>query len=223
MINDSGRPGNRPCFLNAMVGSNGKVIFSKSSKTIYLHISEESFAKRLDRFRGHSLGSVQQLQGLHTFTAKVMRLNQHSKDACEGSNRGNVVGPLAMDDYDNGDLTWRVVVQEKFEILGRLGARIPVGGMLSYFFFASLNLLMNDLLKPPGIVNRRQGNLKMTKRQSSTAMTWRRSPRLRRVSSKTIKPRPVIDMPRSPCFSIASPWLSTRRCSHQWTQSQPSA
>eukprot|EP00435_Cladocopium_sp_Y103_P011683 s227_g3.t1 len=125
MINDSSRPGNRPCFLNAMVASNGKVISSKSSKLIYLHISEESLTKRLDRFRGHSLGSVQQLQGLHVFTSKVMKLNQHSKDACEGSNRGNVVGPLAMDDYDNGDLTWRVVVQEKFEILGRNGARIP--------------------------------------------------------------------------------------------------
>ena len=46
----------------------------------------------------------------------------------EGStNRGNTIGPLAMDDLENAKRTWRLTVKQKFQLLGR-NARLLAGG-----------------------------------------------------------------------------------------------
>jgi hypothetical protein len=91
-----------------------------------LMISENSMKDRLDKTRG--FGNINQLQTLHVVTKSPLQLNMHDRIYTEGAtNRGNVVGPLALDAYDNADATWSLKTKEKFALFGRHGPRIPVG------------------------------------------------------------------------------------------------
>ena len=72
---------------------------------------------------------VNQLQTLHMVSKSSLQLNVHERLYMAGaSDRGNVIGPLAMDSLENRDATWSMKVKDKFTLFGRHGPRIPVGG-----------------------------------------------------------------------------------------------
>ncbi len=58
-----------------------------------------------------------------------MNLTVHDRLFTPGAtNRGNALGPLSMDPVDDHNATWLLKVKQKFELFGRHGPRIPVGG-----------------------------------------------------------------------------------------------
>jgi hypothetical protein len=110
-----------------MVAVSNQVIIKKCQRQLALVISEESILARQDKVRGFA--AINQLQTLHVYTKSALNLNHHDRLYCQGaSNRGNVLGPLALDAHDDSSCTWILKVKDKFSLCGRHGPRIPVGG-----------------------------------------------------------------------------------------------
>lgn len=104
-----------------------KVLVKKSNRQITLMVGESSMTDRLEKTRGFA--SLNQLQTLNVVTKNALQLNVHDRLYCDGStNRGNVVGPLALDALDDPDATWCLKTKDKFSLFGKHGPRIPVGG-----------------------------------------------------------------------------------------------
>lgn len=96
-------------------------------RQLTLLTSEASLASRLEKTRGY--GSINQLQAMYMVTKGPLQLNPHDRLHVPGStNRGNVLGPLSLDDYTDTDVTWCLKVKDKFTLFGRHGPRIAVGG-----------------------------------------------------------------------------------------------
>ena len=104
-----------------------QAILRKASRPVTVLISEDSLTERLDKTRG--LSSINHVQTLHMVSKSSLQLNVHERVYMAGaSNRGNVIGPLAMDSLEGRDATWSMEVKDKFTLFGRHGPRIPVGG-----------------------------------------------------------------------------------------------
>ena len=104
-----------------------QAILRKATRPVTVLISEDNLTERLGQTRG--VCSINQLQTLHMVSKSSLQLNVHERVYMAGaSNRGNVIGPLAMDSLENRDATWSMKVKDKFTLFGRHGPRIPVGG-----------------------------------------------------------------------------------------------
>ena len=103
------------------------MIVKKTVRPVQLHINEKSIAAKLEKVRGFA--ALNQLQTLYHVTKTVLNLNPHDRIFAPGStNRGNVIGPLALDDMADPNATWSMMFKDKLVLLGRHGPRIPVGG-----------------------------------------------------------------------------------------------
>lgn len=71
---------------------------------------------------------MNQIQTLFLITGKVLNLNLHDRLHSQGTNRGNLIGPFGMPALEDASKTWTLAVKNKFELFGKGGARIPVGG-----------------------------------------------------------------------------------------------
>ena len=105
VINDCGREGNRGLLLSAFQvppeagAKKGTAITAKVVRNMFLIVSEESMSERMGKIRGHS---VNQVQGLTVVTRTTPSLAIHPRLYTEGSsNRGNVIGPLAMESHSS--------------------------------------------------------------------------------------------------------------------------
>ena len=104
-----------------------QVIMKKVVRLLKWMITENSMAAKYGKVRG--FGSLNQLQTIYHISKTALHLAPHDRLYTPNStNRGNVIGPLALDDVADPDLTWTIMVKDKFTLLGRHGPRIPVGG-----------------------------------------------------------------------------------------------
>ena len=127
VLSDAGRPGNKMVLLNSFVDASGKVISKKSVRPVSLILSEDSLAACSEKQRGFS--AINQLQTWYHVSKGPLQLNVHSRLVTPGStNRGNVIGPVAKPPRDSPLENLILTVREKFEVFGRHGPRIPVGG-----------------------------------------------------------------------------------------------
>lgn len=107
-----------------------QVIAKKAIRPLTLFLSEESITARLEKTRG--FGSINQMQSLMMVSKNALQLALHDRLHVAGAtNRGNVLGPLSFDNWDDREKTWNLKVKDKFMLFGRHGPRIPVGGPLS--------------------------------------------------------------------------------------------
>ena len=92
------------------------------SKTIFVHIDEESLAARRTRIAGTCV--LEQVHRMQLLTRWPLSLPTQKRKHYAGSNKGNCIGPIALDDWDK---VWSVAPERKSEIYGRTH-RIAVGG-----------------------------------------------------------------------------------------------
>ena len=112
--------------MNALQDRSGKSITKKHVRQLTLILAEDSLTHAGDK-RGFC--SINQVQSWYQCTKNALHLNVHARLFMPGAtNRGNVIGPLQKPSRDNPIDNWIVPVADKFQIFGRHGPRIPVGG-----------------------------------------------------------------------------------------------
>ena len=113
--------------VNALQDTSGKVIAKKHVRQVTLILAEDSLTK----FGGAktTYRSINQVQSWYQCTKNALQCNIHARLFTPGAtNRGNVIGPLAKPSVENPIDNWIVSVADKFQIFGKHGPRIPVGG-----------------------------------------------------------------------------------------------
>ena len=126
VISDAGKQGNTNLLLNSLQDRAGKSINKKNVRAMTLILSEDSLMTGGDK-KGYC--TINQVQTWYKVTKCPLQLNIHSRLFTPGaSNRGNVIGPLNKPAYESHIDNFIVIVKDKYEIFGRHGPRIPVGG-----------------------------------------------------------------------------------------------
>ena len=126
VISDAGKSGNKSALVNSLQDRSGKSITKKHVRQVTLILAEDSLTNIGDK-RGFR--SINQVQSWYQCTKNVLQLNIHARLFTPGAtNRGNVVGPLHKPSHENPIDNWIVTVADKFQIFGKHGPRIPVGG-----------------------------------------------------------------------------------------------
>lgn len=92
------------------------------TKCIFVHIDEESLAARRTRISGTCV--LEQVHRMQLITRWPLSLPTQKRKHYAGSNKGNCIGPIALDDWAK---VWSVSPEHKGEIYGRTH-RIAVGG-----------------------------------------------------------------------------------------------
>jgi hypothetical protein len=129
VVSDAGRSGNKTVLLNAFVDTSGKVISKKSVRAVSLILSEDSLAACSEKQR--VFNTINQLQTWYHVSKGPLHLNIHNRLVTPRStNRGNVIGPVAKPPRDSHVDNFMLTVKEKFEVFGRHGPRILVGGVV---------------------------------------------------------------------------------------------
>ena len=59
----------------------------------------------------------------------TLQMTSRKRRHYDGTNRGNVIGPVGLPSFDSPDV-WKLPIPVKKELLGNYGATIPVGGTL---------------------------------------------------------------------------------------------
>lgn len=99
--------------------------FAKSEfkhKTIYVMYDEHSLAQRRERAAGTAV--FHQLQQMKLLTRWPLSMPTKKRKHYSGSNKGDCVGPVELDDWSKA---WSATYEQKLEIYGR-NHRIAVGG-----------------------------------------------------------------------------------------------
>lgn len=118
---DGGRAGNHDKLLGGFTTVDGAPMPKKKHNMMVLY-EEESCQNHQERVRGFC--SIQQTEGLLVVSNDVLSLNEHKRLHSGGTNRGNVVGPLAWPSFEQ---SWRHTKETKKTIFGKNGV-ILVGG-----------------------------------------------------------------------------------------------
>ena len=113
MISDAGKHGNESAFSSAFT-VDAKKSMDKHKEMYYFLYNETSIAQRRVYNRGH----VKQIEMMHLYTKAPLKLNRLDRKHFEGTNLGNVIGPLKVPGYER---CWRLPVNIKDKLLGARG------------------------------------------------------------------------------------------------------
>ena len=134
IVNDSGRAGNRSAILKAFTlpsndpESKSTIQLKKTIKSVSLLLSEASLAQNKAKIRGQA---IEQVQSLLQISKTTPELNLHDRlHVQHATNRGNAIGFMSSESWDTSPHVWRVQQKIKLEMLGKHGAKVPVGGGL---------------------------------------------------------------------------------------------
>ena len=115
--------------MNSLQDTSGKSITKKNVRQVTLILAEDSLTNFGDKLGARGYRSISQVQSWYQCTKNALQLNIHARLFTPGAtNRGNVIGPLAKPSHENPIDNWIVSVADKFQIFGKHGPRIPVGG-----------------------------------------------------------------------------------------------
>jgi hypothetical protein len=120
-IADAGKPGNHPQLLGGFLDGDGNLL--QKQKRVWTIVYEESSCQtHKDLVRGFT--TINQVESLLIISATALKLSEHARLHCPGTNRGNVIGPFT---WPNAEQQWKASVSKKKEIIGTDGI-ILVGG-----------------------------------------------------------------------------------------------
>ena len=132
IVNDAGRAGNRNAILKAFtlpgndLEAKTTIQLKKKVKSVSLLLSEASLAQNKAKVRGQA---IEQVQTLLQVTKTSPELNPHDRLHVQHStNRGNAIGFMSSECWETSSHVWRVQQKVKLEMLGKHGAKVPVGG-----------------------------------------------------------------------------------------------
>eukprot|EP00959_Pyramimonas_sp_CCMP1952_P453168 9467791-Pyramimonas_sp.AAC.1 len=117
--------GNKNTLLSAFTNDDG-VAHAKKVRPILIHASEESIS---ERYEGHlrSFTTIEQHENMYIVTKDNLELKEHDSLHFEGTNRGNMIGPVGLPSWKDDNEVWRIPVDLKKEVLGKDGI-VLVGG-----------------------------------------------------------------------------------------------
>ena len=121
MVWDGGKHGNESSFPNIFVTEEGRLSFKKSQLTQFY--SEQSIVERYKKLAGTM---VNQRDSLHIFGKQTLNMNGRKRKHYEGSNRGDMIGPVNLAAYSSPTF-WRMTEKMKRELFGKQN-RVAVGG-----------------------------------------------------------------------------------------------
>jgi len=93
-------------------------------RACYLTFEEDALAKRLERVRGFT--SMNLVERFYIVTKDTLDLVEHKREGFQGTNRGNSVGPIVVNQWTDDDV-WQLQLRSKKEVIGK-AAKILVGG-----------------------------------------------------------------------------------------------
>lgn len=136
ILNDCGKEGNHSKLLGSFhytpeADEQGRLqkalpIKNKHCRQWMVCMSESSVCEKLNKVRGFA--SVNQVSRLHLVSKSVLSLNEHQRlYTPSATNRGNLLGPFVAEP-EASEKVWSLQVKDKLVLLGKHGARIPVGG-----------------------------------------------------------------------------------------------
>ena len=128
-----GKDGNKAALLSPFQGK------AKNVRELHVFYQQKSLEARLEKVRGFM--NLNQTEKIYMVTQKPLTLTERDRLHFDGTNRGNCLGPVAMQTFDDPSV-WRLGSKLKKEVIGKTGARILVGGGLS-----TLGLSPEDLKK----------------------------------------------------------------------------
>ena len=82
-------------------------------KRLYVCTGEESLAARRSKTRGFA--TLDQMEFVYAVTKEGLKVPERKRKLYEGSNHGNMYGPLALKDWDD---MWHMTAAKKRKLLG---------------------------------------------------------------------------------------------------------
>ena len=120
MLPDAGKHGNKNTLLSCL-----KNVSIRKETELTVVYDQESMEARLERLRGYI--PLNQTERIHLISAELPRTPEIRRKHFNGSNKGNVLGMVALPKYDDPQ-TWRLPIKTKREVIGKTGGKVLVGG-----------------------------------------------------------------------------------------------
>jgi hypothetical protein len=106
---------------NNFANESGKAVYQK--RTVFVIYKEDSI---VDRYHKQGGTEVRQDEVLLQISKDVLIFNGRKRRYFDGTNRGSMLGPVALLPHKDAGV-WKLPAKEKKEVIGKLG-RVPVGG-----------------------------------------------------------------------------------------------
>ena len=119
---DAGKSGNRSILISGFLNSDQANV-PKQIRSIVLINSEDSIKERMQKVRGFT--AINQVETVHMVSKHALKLTEHNRLHHPGTNRGNVIGPIALPRWDKEDY---MVLPPLLKKSVFAQASIPVGG-----------------------------------------------------------------------------------------------